>query len=188
MQSKKAFTLLEVLISIGLLGIVMSALFSTVSMMRASNAQLLGYLEKAKVTTLATKVLYLDILSSNGALTLKKKENFTQLCIEETTNSLYELTLAKVCWVVLKKETTLVRVEGNNFNLPLKFEDKVEVDTIMKNLESFDVSQQEDKVLVVIKEKKKEAISFLLQGIIKPIPESLKKKNKRKKNKTINKS
>ena len=177
MGQKKAFTLLEVLISIGLLGIMMSALFSTVSMMRASNAQLLGYLEKAKITTLATKVLYLDILSSNGNLTIKHDE-FSRLCIEETTNSLYGLTLAKVCWVVLKEKHTLVRVEGNDFKIPLKFENKVEVDTVIENLENFDVIHKGDKVIVVLKEKAKEPISFLIQGIVKPKPPKLKKLKK----------
>ena len=178
MQQRKAFTLIEVLISIGLLGIILSALFSTVSMMRSSNAQLLNYLEKAQVTTKATKVLFLDILSSNGFLSIKKDE-FTQLCIEETTNSLYELNLAKVCWLVLKKDNTLLRVEGNHFKFPLRFEDKVEVDYVIKNLEIFDVTQKDDKVLIVIKEKKKKPISFMIQGISKPKPTS-KNKNIKK--------
>jgi len=182
MQQRKAFTLLEVLISIGLLGMIMSALFSTVSMMRASNAQLLGYLEKAKVTTLATKVLYLDILSSDGNLTIKRDE-FSRLCIEETTNSLYGLTLAKVCWVVLKEKKTLVRVEGNDFKLPLKFENKVEVDTVITDLEEFDVIHKNDKVIVILKEKAKEPISFLIQGIVKPKPPKVNKaKNNRRSN------
>ena len=185
MQKRKAFTLLEVLISIGLLGIIMSGLFSVVSMMRASNAQLLGYLEKAKVTTLASKVLYLDILSSDGNLTITKDE-FSRLCMEETTNSLYGLTLAKVCWVVLKEKNTLVRVEGNDFKLPLKFENKVEVDTVIKELESFDVVHQNDKVIVVLKEKGKEPISFLIQGIVQPKPPKINKPKKAKNNKRPN--
>jgi len=185
MQQRKAFTLLEVLISIGLLGMIMSALFSTVSMMRASNAQLLGYLEKAKITTLATKVLYLDILSSDGNLTIKRDE-FSRLCIEETTNSLYGLTLAKVCWVVLKKQKTLVRIEGNDFKLPLKFENKVEVDTVLLNLEEFDVIHKNDKVIVILKERGKEPISFLIQGIVKPQPPKVNKSKKRRNNRRSN--
>ena len=179
MQTKysKGFTLLEVLISIGLLGIVIVALFSTVSTMKSSNNHLLEYLEKAKKVTKATKILYLDIIRSDGNISIRKDE-FTQLCIEETANSLYALSLAKVCWVVLKKDNTLVRVEGNNYHLPTKLEEKVEVNPVMKHVELFDVYHKKDKVLVFLKQTGKEPITFMIQGISKPVP---KKKVKKKK-------
>ena len=173
-QHRKAFTLIEVLISIGLLGIVIVALFSTVSMLRDSNTHLYSYVQKAKKITKATEVLYLDIISSDGNISIKK-DDFSRVCIEETRNSLYALSLAKVCWLVLKKDNTLVRVEGNGYKLPTEFDDKVEVNSVMKGVEVFDVYQQKDKVLVLLKQKGKEAISFMVQGVSKP------KKNTNKK-------
>lgn len=166
-QHRKAFTLIEVLISIGLLGIVIVALFSTVSMLRDSNTHLYSYVQKAKKITKATEVLYLDIISSDGNISIKK-DDFSRVCIEETRNSLYALSLAKVCWLVLKKDNTLVRVEGNGYKLPTEFDDKVEVNSVMKGVEVFDVYQQKDKVLVLLKQKGKEAISFMVQGVSKP--------------------
>lgn len=181
LKQKKAFTLIEVLISIGLLGIVIVALFSTVSMMRDSNAHLYTYLQKSKKITKATKVLYLDIASSDGNITLKKDE-FTRLCMEETRNSLYALSLAKVCWVVLKKDNTLIRVEGNNYKLPVRFEDRVEVNPVMKHVELFDVYHQKDKVLVFLKQKGEEPITFMIQGVTQPVVKKVeKKKSKTKK-------
>jgi prepilin-type N-terminal cleavage/methylation domain-containing protein len=174
-KHQKAFTLIEVLISIGLLGIIIVALFSTVSMMRDSNAHLYDYLQKAKKVTQATKVLYLDIMSSDGNITIKKDE-FTRLCMQETKNSLYALSLAKVCWVVLKKDNTLVRVEGNNYKLPTRFEDRVEVNPVMKHVELFDVYHQKDKVLVFLKQKGEEPITFMIQGVSKPIVKKVVKK------------
>lgn len=167
MSNRKAFTLLEVLISIALLGIVILALFSSVDMMQDSNQQLLKYLEKSKKTTKATKVLYMDVMGSDGNITIKKDE-FSRVCIEETRNSLYALPSAKVCWIVLKKDNTLARIEGNHYHLPLGSEERVEMDSIMKNIEVFDVYHQKDKVLVLIKQQRKEPISFMLQGITKP--------------------
>ena len=164
---KKAFTLIEVIISIGLLGIVIVALFSTVDMMKKSNANLYTYLQKSKKITKATKVLYMDIMSSDGNITIKKDE-FTRLCMQETRNSLYALSLAKVCWVVLKKENTLARIEGNNYKLPTGFEDRVEVNPVMKHIELFDVYHQKDKVLVFIKQKGEKPITFMVQGVSKP--------------------
>lgn len=172
MHNRKAFTLIEVLISIALLGLMIVPLFSVVEMMRMSNDNLLRAVEKSEKVTKATKVLFMDILSSDGRLTFKKDE-FTRLCIEETTNSLYGLPVAKVCWVVLKDKNTLSRVEGYNYKLPLKFEDKVEVDTVLTGLELFDVYHTKDKVLVLLKEKDKTPISFMLQGVTNPVAKVL---------------
>ena len=169
MVNRKAFTLIEVLISIALMGFILVPLFSVVEMMRSSNDQLLHSIEKSTQITKATKVLFLDIMSSDGNLSIKKDE-MSRFCMEETSNSLHDLPVAKVCWLVLKENNTLVRAEGNAFRLPLKYEDKVEVDKIISNIELFDVTRDKDKVLVVIKQKEKEPISFLVQGIYKPTP------------------
>ena len=176
MPNRRAFTLIEVLISIGLLGIIIVALFSTVSMMEESNSHLLEYLQKSKKITKATKILYLDIASSDGKLSIKK-DKYTRLCISNTKNSLYGLSTAKVCWVVLKDKNILARIEGNNYSLPTRFDDRVEVDKVMRGVELFDVYHKKDKVLVILKQKGKKAISFMLQGINKPKD----KKNKKRK-------
>jgi len=180
MKQREAFTLIEVLISIGLLGIIIVALFSTVTMLRESNTHLYTYVKKAKTLSQATEILYLDILSSDGNISIKK-DDFSRLCMEETKNSLYALSLAKVCWLVLKKEHALIRVEGNDYKLPTKYDDKVEVIKVMKGVEIFDVYQKKDKVLVLLKQKGKEAISFMVQGISKP---KVKKKVKKVDSKT----
>lgn len=168
MSNRKAFTLLEVLISIALLGIVIVALFSSVDMMQNSNQQLAQYLEKSKKITRANKVLYLDIIGSDANITIKKDE-FSRVCMEETRNSLYALPVAKVCWVVLKKEKTLTRIEGNAYHLPVGSEERVEIDPIMTDIEVFDVYHEKDKVLVLIQQQGKEPISFMVQGISKAV-------------------
>jgi len=176
MANRKAFTLLEVLISIALLGIILPALYQSVDMLKDSNEHLFKYVEKSKKITRATQTLYLDILSSDGNLTIKK-DDFTRLCIEQTRNSLYELPSAKVCWLVMKKDHALLRVEGNGYQLPLRADDRVEANIIIKDLELFDVYHSKDKVLVLIQQAKKEPISFMIQGVTKP----QKKKKKKKK-------
>jgi len=172
MHNRKAFTLIEVLISIALLGLIIVPLYSVIDMMRMSNDNILRALDKSQKVTKATKVLFMDILSSDGRLVFKKDE-FTRLCIEETKNSLYGLPVAKVCWVVLKNKNTLTRVEGYNYKLPLKYEDKVEVDTVMSGLELFDIYHTDDKVLVLLKEKGKTPMSFMVQGIVNPLSKVL---------------
>lgn len=177
MLNRKAFTLIEVLISIALMGLILVPLFNVVEMMRNSNTQLLHSLEKSTQITKATKVLFLDIVSSDGNFTIKKDE-MTRFCMSETSNSLYSLPVAKVCWLVLKDKNTLIRTEGNVYKLPSGSEERVEVDKIMTDIEIFDVSREKnkDKVLVVIKQKNKEPISFLVQGIWQPKPPAKKGK------------
>lgn len=167
MAKRKAFTLIEVLISIALMGIIIVALFSSVDLLQNSNEHLLKHLKKSKKISKATKTLYNDILSSDGNITLKKDE-FSRVCMEETRNSLYALPSAKVCWVVLKKDKTLVRVEGNAYRLPLRVDDRVEVDFIMKGVSLFDVYHEKDKVLVLLQQEGKEPITFMVQGVSKP--------------------
>lgn len=169
MSNRKAFTLLEVLISIALLGIVIVALFSAVDMLQNSNQHLLKYLERSKEVTRITKVLYVDMLSSDGNITIQKDE-FSRVCMEDAQNSLYALPSAKVCWVVLKKDRTLARIEGNGYHLPVRVEERVEIDTLMTEMEVFDIYHEKDKVLVLMQQKGKEPISFMLQGIAKPVP------------------
>jgi hypothetical protein len=136
-------------------------------------------LEKSKKTTNATKVLYLDMIDSDGNITITKDE-FSRVCMGETRNSLYALPSAKVCWIVLKKENTLVRIEGNAYHLPLRSEERVEIDPVMTGIELFDVYHEKDKILVLIQQQGKEPISFMLQGITKPV----KKKESAEKNAT----
>ena len=185
MGSRKAFTLLEVLISIALLGIILPALYESVDMLRDSNQNLFKYVEKSKKITKATQTLYLDILSSDGNLTIQK-DDFSRLCIEQTSNSLYALPSAKVCWVVLKKEHALLRVEGNGYQLPLRVDDRVEADIVMRNIELFDVHYNQDKVLVLLQQAKKEPVAFMVQGVTKPQKKKKKKKSKKKKKKSRN--
>jgi len=169
MFSRKAFTLIEVLISIALMGIVIVALFSAVDVLQNSNQHLLKYLEKSKIITKATKVLYFDMMGSDGNITIQKDE-FSRVCMEETQNSLYALPAAKVCWIVLKKDNTLVRIEGNDYHVPLLAEEKVEIDPVMTGIKVFDIYHEKDKILVLMQQEGKEPISFMLQGISKSVP------------------
>ncbi len=174
MLKRPAFTIIEVLIAIVLMGLILPALYETVALLRDSNTHLFKHLEKAKKITQATDTLYLDLASSDGNISIKKDE-FSRVCIENTRNSLYNLSLAKVCWVVLKKDKTLLRVEGYDYQLPLGLEERVEADKVMKDIELFDVYYKGDKILVLLKQQRKEAITFMIQGVSKPVKKKRKK-------------
>ncbi len=178
-KSRHAFTLIEVLISTLLLSIVLIGLYSVLDTQRRSVYNIKENLDRSIDYDRAVMVLYNDILKSDGNITLKKGER-DRLCLEATTNSLYELGVAKVCWLVLKENDTLIRIEGNNYRLPVGLEQNVEVDKVFKGVNLFDITRQKDKILVAIGQvNKKEPYAFLLQGI--KVPPKPKKKPKKKK-------
>ncbi len=181
MLKRPAFTIIEVLIAITLMGIILPALYESVALLRDSNTHLFSYLEKAKKVTQGTDTLYLDLVSSDGNITIEKN-NFSSVCIENTKNSLYALSVARVCWLVLKEDNTLVRVEGYGYTLPIGTEERVEVDKVMKNVALFDLYYQEDKILVLLQEKKKEPVTFMIQGVTKPKIKKKKPKKVKKRN------
>jgi prepilin-type N-terminal cleavage/methylation domain-containing protein len=180
MHKRPAFTLVEVLISITLLGIILPALYSSVDLLHDSNTHLFEYMQKSRNEVQISQTLFLDIASSDGNITHSNGE-FDHICMEHTQNSLYGLSLAKVCWIVLKKEHALLRIEGGVFHLPLKEDERVEVDLVMKNLSLFDVYRQKDKVVVLLKQNKQEPVAFMVQGITQPQVKQKKNPNKVKK-------
>jgi len=182
MLKRSAFTIIEVLIAIALLGIILPSLYQGVILLQESNTHLFKHLKKVKKVTQATNTLYLDLVSSDGNLSIKKDE-FARVCIESTKNSLYGLSEAKVCWVVLKEKNTLVRVEGIHYDLPISLEDRVEVDAVIENIELFDIYHKKDKILVFLKQKSKDVNTFMIYGVEKFKPKKPNKKKKKKSNK-----
>ena len=174
---RPAFTLIEILIATTLLSIVLIGLYGVLDTQKRSVDIIKKNLDRSVDHDRVIMVLYNDIISSDGNITLKKGERDT-VCIESTRNSLYELGVAKVCWMVLKEDDTLIRVEGNNYKLPLGISDVVEVDKVLKGVKLFDITRSKNNVLAVIKEAHKEPYSFLLQGI-KPPPKPKPKRKKR---------
>ena len=180
MARRHAFTLIEVLISVALLSVVMMGLYSALSMQRSSNKHLFEYLTKAVEDDKSIMVLYRDIMYSDGNLTISKGE-FDRFCIQNTGNSLYGLSRAKVCWLVGKEENRLLRVEGNDYHLPLKYDDKVATDQTMDHMVLFDITRKKGEVLVVLQAAGNVPYTFMLQGIEQPPKKKKKKKVKSKK-------
>ena len=176
----KAFTLLEVLISITLLSLVLMALYKSADILRNSNLHLFKYLEKSTNSLKGSRTLFMDLIHADHNITINSEEKFHRLTIENTTNSLYGQGQAKVVWLVHKKDNTLLRIEGGEYTIPLKSEQKVEIDTVAKHIELFKVykSKKKDKILVMVQIKGQEAQLFMVQNIpLKPIVPKNKKTN-----------
>ena len=172
MNNKKfAFTLIEVLISITLLSLVLMALYKSADILRDSNMHLFRYLEKSTHALKGSKTLYLDLMHSDHNISIKREKKFHRLTINNTTHSIHGLAQAKVVWLVYKEKSTLLRIEGGNYSIPLKSEQRVEIDMIAENIELFRIykSKKKNKILAMIKTKGQEPQVFMAQNIpLKP--------------------
>ncbi len=178
--NRSAFTLIEVLISVALLGIILTGLYKMLNQQRDTNIRLFNYLQNSLERDKVISVLYKDILYSDGNITLNSDE-FDRICIDSTRNSLYGLGLAKVCWLVEKDEHNLLRVEGNSYQLPLNSDTQkfVKIDETLKDMKLFDIYRQKKSgdILVVAQAGGKAPYTFLIQGIKQP-PKPKKRKKK----------
>ena len=168
MNSKRtAFTLVEVLISITLLSLVLMALYKSADILRDSNLHLFRHLENSTHTLEGSKALYMDLMQAEHNITINTEEKFHQLIINKTTHSLYGQGSAKVVWLVYKEENTLLRLEGGEYHIPLKNEERVEIDVIAKHLELFKLykSKKKDKMLAMIQKKGQDPQIFMVQNI-----------------------
>lgn len=171
-KQHSAFTLVEIIISITLLSLVLLALYKSTDIMRNSNTKLFEHLTNSSTTLKGSKVLYMDLMHADHNISIVTEDKFHRLTIERTTHSLYGLGQAKVTWLVYKTDDTLLRVEGGKYSMPLKNDDRVEIDVIAKNLELFKIykSKKKDKVLAMIQIKGQEPQLFMSQNIPSPPP------------------
>lgn len=166
-RDKKAFTLLEVLISITLLSLVLMALYKSAEILRASNKNLFNHLEKTSDAMKGSKVLYMDILQSDGNITINIDRKFHRLMIGNTQHSLYGLAHTTVTWLVYKENNQLLRIEGGKYNIPLKLEENVAIDKIANNMELFKIykNKKREKLLIISKMLGAETQSFMIQNL-----------------------
>jgi prepilin-type N-terminal cleavage/methylation domain-containing protein len=175
-KSTKAFTLLEVLISITLLSLVLMALYKSADILRDSNLHLFKYLQKSTSTLKGSKTLYMDLMHADHNISINTEEKFHRLTISNTTHSLYGQSQAKVIWLVYKEDNTLLRIEGGEYNMPLRNEQRVEIDVIAKNIELFKIykSKKKDKVLAMIQIKGQDPQMFMSQNVPSAPPKQTK--------------
>ena len=171
-QERKAFTLIEVLISITLLSLVLMALYKSADILRDSNLHLFKHLEKSSNTLKGSRTLYMDLLHADHNISVITDDKLHRLIIENTTHSLYGQGAAKVTWLVTKEDNSLLRIEGGEYSMPLRGEQRVEVDLVSKDIEMFKVykSKKKDKILAIIQTKGQEAQTFMVQNIpLRPV-------------------
>jgi prepilin-type N-terminal cleavage/methylation domain-containing protein len=108
---KKAFTLIELLISISILAILMLFLYKSYADINRSNKTYAEAVEKLSTKELLKKTLYLDLLmASKKRIIIQNIAKDFDLISFETKNSLHRRINPYVCYLV--KEKQLYRLES----------------------------------------------------------------------------
>lgn len=151
---KKAFTLIEVLISIVLLGIMFTYVHTILNSIKAQNNR---YLEKADKIHSEQKIfnlISLDIAESTSKISISHATRYDLISFT-TQNSIYEIINPTVLYFVSKKDNALIRVESLE---ALKLDNKEQItksflyaDILSTNTQSFKVSQEGDFVTIMLR-------------------------------------
>ncbi len=112
---KKAFTLIEVIISIFLFSLITVFLYKSISNLRLNNKNLMQNANQNKNLSKVIKLLKSDLILAKNISLKKIDKNY--LLIETTLNSIHDISKPFVEWKILKNSKKLVRVEKNGENI-----------------------------------------------------------------------
>jgi prepilin-type N-terminal cleavage/methylation domain-containing protein len=160
-HKKAAFSLVELIISVVLLGIIVTFLYSTVSTLQQTNKifshneQLLSKKEKV------IELLYDDLFSANN---LQLRGFDYSLASMQTTNSIYDIAQPYVTWLVSKEGNTLLRFESikkfENINSQNNY--YYHISKVGENCDIFKIyqSKKKDHILIHLQFKNEEPIIY----------------------------
>jgi prepilin-type N-terminal cleavage/methylation domain-containing protein len=160
-MKKRAFTLIELLISIFLLGLIVNFLYTAIANLQKTNTMF-----SKKSTTMINKqklldLLYDDIFLANKIKIEGLKNSFVEL---STSNSLFDIEQPNVAWVVSKEKDTLIRFESTLPFSSMTSDNKnlYHISKAGEDCERFNVYQSKDKnnILIHVKFKDKDSLVY----------------------------
>lgn len=142
---KNAFTLVEVLISILLLGIIFTYLYSTIDSLKLQNMHYLKKSESIEQEKKLFSMINFDVAEASS-VSVSRSGRYDILRLK-TKNSLYGIIEPNVMYFVSKKENALIRVESlDGFDMNSK-EQITEMflygDIVLSECESFKASDKD---------------------------------------------
>ena len=165
---KRAFTLVEVLVSVALLGLISMFVVSTVTQTKNNNRLFENKINEDKKLETLSDLLY-DDLSLSQDVTVQGLKKYSVLHVKGE-NSIYGIEEPFVVWLVLKDKNMLVRMESaRKITLPLKEEMKkyVFIDALLGECEHFNINMSKDKksILSFVQIQDKKPIIFEVEKL-----------------------
>lgn len=165
---KSAFTLVEILVSVVLLGLILIFVSSSIQQTKSNNAIFEKKVHEDSKLEVLIDTLYRDIYLSRE-INIESYPQYSILHVK-SKNSIYGIAEPYVTWLVLKKDNTLIRLESaKRITLPLdeEFKKDIFVDIGMKNCEHFSINVSNDKksILTFIHIKNQKPILFEIEKL-----------------------
>jgi prepilin-type N-terminal cleavage/methylation domain-containing protein len=152
---RRGFTLVELLVSIALFGLIAVLLFGTIDELRKQQG---FYKEKEGIVVRKNRIVSLlrTDFDRPQSLTVSNSstKEFTAVSVNGANRSLYEIDRPYLLWLVLKNNNTLIRLESAYaITLPLAPESLylVHSDVIGENCELFRVYDSPKRRLIYVK-------------------------------------
>ena len=143
---RRAFTLMELMVSIALIVLIALFLFGAIANMKRSNETLLKHDASQSKRDKIFNLLYRDILcSSERNITKTGNKHYTLLNLR-TGNSLHETTMPYVLYYVHREKNRLIRLESaKSIELPVKYEQlhSIKADVLIEDVDDFSVYTNE---------------------------------------------
>jgi len=145
---RKAFTLIEVLVSVALLSILIVFMYQNIDMLKKSNFIYEKFYHKTSLQTKIHKTMFLDLAQSTYA---KKVDGDFDRVILQTSNSHFGIIMPYVSYIV--KQNTLYRVESNK-QIPQKIKDDflpyLKFEIVKKGIKTFEFYRAKKSFLIVL--------------------------------------
>ena len=146
---KKAFTLIELMISIILLSLIVSFLYQSVAQLQSSNQQFLDRTNKIQKREEVLKLLYNDFINARSVQWYDKEQD-VDIIVVQSSNSLHGMSEPYLTYRVYKDNNTLRRIEGpaekfDLFNKIFRFNE------ITEGVKLFKVYEQKGHYLIYLK-------------------------------------
>lgn len=156
---KKAFTLIEMLISISLLSVITLFLYQTYVSLQQSNRFYGEELSEASREQKLRKTIYLDFaLSTPASVKLINIDKTSDVLILQSSHSVHHRIMPYIAYII--KDKHLLRIESSEeLYYPLSGEEEMVIDDL-GNVKSFRIFQKENSFLVHLEQKEKKMILF----------------------------
>ncbi len=160
---KKAFTLLEVVISITIFMIILVFLYKTLDNTKLSNNKFVQHIDKKIEFNNLYKILTEDIAESKGIIELSKDRDKNSILIFKSNNTYYDSFFTNITYMI-SSSNKLIRIESfekfQKQKSSVEFYEKSFIDILLDDIEKFIVLKKDDKVEFIIKQKDKEKMIF----------------------------
>ncbi len=163
MIMKRAFTLLEVVISITIFMILLLFLYKVLDQTKLSNTQFKTKEIDIKSTNQLSNIFLEDILEKTTKITFKIDNDKNTQITFKTSNTYHNPFYSYVTYLISSNDK-LIRMESKDKFLfqdtPIEFYDNAFIDILLEDIEYFEVVSNDTNYTIVIKQKNRDRLIF----------------------------